>query len=80
MYGNAGFGKDAVDIGGGSGVFLVGQVFEEHVAVGMGVVPQLERGDEVEFAVAGYFLVDVEHQARGQLDVLAMPDDWRWGS
>ena len=80
MQRNAGFDEDAVDIGGGSGVFLVGQVFEEHVAVGMGVVPQLERSGEVEFAVAGYFLVDVEHQARRQLNVPCNARRWRWGS
>ena len=59
-------------VGCGQGILLVGQLFEHHVAVGMLLVPQTQRGPQVQLSLAWNLFIHVDYETVAHNDILAV--------
>ena len=60
-------------VGCGQGVLLVGQVFAHHVAVGMLLVPQTQRGPQIQLTLARDLFIHMDHETVAHTDILTVP-------
>ena len=73
-YRNTSADGDGAGVGGGFGDEVGFEVFDEAVVVGVVVLEMLEAVGEVEFAVAGYGFVEVDHKPFADGDVFDVHD------
>jgi len=59
-------------IGRGQGILLAGQVFEHHVVVGMLLVPEAQRGSQVQLSLAWNLFIHVDHETVAHNEILAV--------